>query len=263
MKPLLKSLVNKLGFEVSKIRTEKPIKAPSIPIEGLDYYETSLGKFYLPRDAPDDIIINCIKEGKVFEPEIVETAKCFIKENSVVLDVGANFGQMSLLFSKMVGDDGIVYAFEADDYIFEILKKNIETNGCKNIIPVFGAVYDQSGTEMFFPKQDFKRFAAYGSYGIVPKASSGRVVESLMIDDLDFPKPVSFMKVDVQGSDLFAMQGAKRTIEKHKMAILFEFEQQFQEEFGTSFQNYVDFVSSIDYKFTEIINGINYLIEPV
>ena len=262
MKHLLKSFVNKLGFEVRKIRTEIPIEIPSKPTNGLDFYETSLGNFYLPRDAPNDIVINCIKEGKVFEPEIVETAKRFIKEGSIVLDVGANFGQMSLLFSKMVGEEGTVYAFEADDFIFEILKKNIEANSCTNIIPVFGAVYNQSGKEFFFPKQDFERFAAYGSYGIAPNASSGRIVESLMIDDFDFQKPISFMKVDVQGSDLFAMQGAKLTIEKHKMPIVFEFEQQFQEEFGTSFPHYVDFVSSINYEFSEIIIDINYLIKP-
>ena len=261
MKQLLKSFVNKLGFEVHKIRTEAPFETASKSGNVLGFYETSLGDFYLPQDAPNDVVINCIKEGRVFEPEIVETAKHFIKEGSIVLDVGANFGQMSLLFSKMVGEHGTVYAFEADDFIFEILKKNIEANGCTNIIPVFGAVYNQSGKELIFPKQDFERFAAYGSYGIAPNASSGRIVKSLTIDDFNFQKPVSFMKVDVQGSDLFALQGAILTIKKHKMPILFEFEQQFQEEFDTSFQHYVDFVSSISYKFSEIIIDINYLIK--
>lgn len=70
------------------------------------------------------------------------------------------------------------------------------------------------------------------------------------------------MKVDVQGSDLFAMEGAKETIRKHKMPILFEFEQQFQQDFNTNFNMYVDFVKSINYKFAETIMGINFLIIP-
>ncbi len=262
MKKTVKSIINQFGFDLHKIPKEKSfekVKSSSTDDE-INLYKTDLGDFYLPAHAPGDIVINCIKEGKVFEPEVVETARRFIKKGSVVLDVGANFGQMAILFSKMTGEDGIVYAFEADDFVFEILKKNIEANRCENIIPVFGAVYNQSGKELFFPKQDFKRFASFGSYGIDPNASGGRKVNSLMIDDFDFAEPVSFMKVDIQGSDLFAMEGAKQTIEKHKMPILFEFEQQFQEEFGTSFQSYVDFVSSIDYKFAETIINVNYLI---
>jgi FkbM family methyltransferase len=262
LKKLLKSLINQVGFDLQKLPKKETSNLP-LEMEGeTRLYKTPLGNFYLPVNAPDDIVINLIKDGKVFEPEVVEVAKRFIKKGSVVLDVGANFGQMAVLFSKMTGENGIVYAFEADDFVFEILKENIKANNCKNIIPVFGAVYNQSDKNFFFPKQDFKRFAAYGSYGIDPNAVSGRKVNSLKIDDFDFAKSVSFMKVDVQGSDLFAMQGAKLTIEKHKMPIIFEFEQQFQDEFGTSFQDYVDFVSSIDYKFTETLLAVNYLINP-
>lgn len=265
IKQPIRKIINKCGFEISRLHKSESVTKDMTPAKIQDnivLFETALGSFYLPTDAPDDVVINSIKEGKVFEPEIVETAKRFIKKDSIVLDVGANFGQMSILFSKITGENGLVYAFEADDFVFELLKRNIEVNNCKNIVPVFGAVYKESGKEFFFPKQDFKRFSSFGSYGIDPNATEGRQVTSLMIDDFDFTKPVSFMKVDVQGSDLFAMQGAKSTIEKHKMSILFEFEQQFQEEFATTFQDYVDFVSSVDYKFAETVMSVNYLINP-
>lgn len=262
MKKVLKSLANKFGLEVRR-HEKQTAQIPTQSSGNLGFYETPLGNFYLPQDAPEDVVINSIKQGKIFEPFIVETAERFVKKDSIVLDLGANFGQMSMLFSEMVGANGLVYAFEADDFIFEILEKNIAANNRQNIVPVFGAVSNETGKELFFPKQDFKRFAAYGSYGIAPNASEGRKVKSVTVDDFDFEKPVSFMKVDVQGSDLFAMQGARQTIEKYKMPILFEFEQQFQAEFGTTFQDYVDFVGEIGYKFSEVINDINYLIESV
>lgn len=84
----------------------------------------------------------------------------------------------------------------------------------------------------------------------------------MTIDDLAIEEPVSFMKVDVQGCDLFAMQGAVRTIAKYKMPILFEFEQQFQDQYGTDFEDYVSLVHSIGYRFAETVMGINYLILP-
>ena len=228
----------------------------------LKLYKTSIGTYYLPADATNDVIAQHMKTGKVFEPEIVDIARKYIKNNSIVLDIGANFGQMSLLFSHFTGEDGQVLSFEADDYVFDILQENIAANNCHNIRGFLRAVYDEGGKIMYYPVQDFKRFPTYGSYGLDPNATSGREIETIAIDDLNIQSPISFMKVDVQGSDLFAMRGAIETIKRHQMPIIFEFEQRFQNEFGTTFQDYLDFINSISYKVEQTVYGINYLIVP-
>lgn len=225
-------------------------------------YDTAPGKYYLPTDAPRDDIINDMKEGRVFEPEVVDAAKSYIKEGSLVLDIGSNFGQMAVIFSRLVGKDGQVLAFEADNYIFSVLKKNIKANRCHNIKAFLGAVYDKSGRTVIYPVQDFRRFPSYGAYGLDPKAKSGRTVHTLAIDDLNIRKHISLMKIDIQGSDIFAMRGAVRTINKYRMPIIFEYEEQFQKEFNTTFQDYIDFVDSIAYKVDKVIYGINYVITP-
>jgi FkbM family methyltransferase len=263
MKRIIKKVIHSVGFDLVKIQNpvlpEKP-KYFEKTEENLDYYATPIGNYYVPNNAPNDVVINHMKEGKYFEEEVIKAASKLIKRGSTVLDVGSNFGQMAVHFSKLVGDEGKVYAFEADDFVFEVLKKNIDANNCKNIIPVFGAVHNEAGKELIFPKQDFKRFQAYGSYGIDPLANDGRRVPTVHIDSMDLQGEISFIKVDIQGSDLFALQGAKETIRKHKPSVLFEFEQQFQKEFKTTFQDYVNFVSEVNYKFDEIIMEINYLI---
>lgn len=262
LKKALRSLVNKTGYDLHRLEAPR-VRVRAVKTEGgLALYETSLGDFYLPVDARNDIIINHMKQGRVFEPEVVEVAERFIRKDTAVLDVGANFGQMSVIFSKLVGDGGTVYSFEAQKKVFEVLEKNIAVNKIANIKPLFNAVYFESDQTFYFPEPDFVKFGAYGSYNLPLDAVAGQRVESLKIDDLKIDQPISFMKVDVQGCDLFAMQGAVETIEKHKMPILFEFEQQFQETYKTSFQDYAAFVDSIGYKFVEIIMGINYLIEP-
>ena len=169
---------------------------------------------------------------------------------------------MTVQFTQMVGDEGHVYSFEADPFTFSLLKKNIEANNKQNVTPVFGAVSNKNGEKVFYPEPHLLRFHSYGSYGINPRATSGRQIPTHTIDSLEIQGKVDFMKVDVQGSDLFAMQGAKKLIEKNRMPILFEFEEQFQEEFGTSKQNYMDFVDEIGYRIERVINDINYLIVP-
>ena len=115
---------------------------------------------------------------------------------------------------------------------------------------------------MHFPAHDLKKYGTYGSYGIDYVNKKGRPVKTLRIDDINFDLPVSFMKIDIQGGDLFALKGAINTIAKYKMPIIFEYEYTFEEELNLNFQEYVDFVQSINYKFERVIQGHNFLIVP-
>jgi FkbM family methyltransferase len=225
-------------------------------------YQTKLGRYSLPSDAPNDAIILRMKAGQVFEQEIIDALRPYVRENSVVVDVGANFGQMSLVFSEMVGPNGLVYSIEADDYVHHVLCKNVSNNRRSNVRPIFAAAFDTLGKTLLYPQQDFKEHNAYGSYGLDPTATHGRSVPTITIDSIAIDRDVSVMKVDVQGSDLAALRGARETIAKHRPVIVFEFEEELQQKFGTSLEQYIEFVRSIGYRIAKTINRINYLIEP-
>jgi FkbM family methyltransferase len=166
-----------------------------------------------------------------------------------------------MLFAQQTGPSGKVYSLEADDFVFEILKKNIDANDLRSsVFPVFGAVHNVDDQILYFPVQDFKRWSSYGSYGIDYNAASGRAVKTFTIDSLGITEPVSFMKIDIQGGDLQAMQGAVKTIERNRMPIIFEYEYHFEDEYKLCFQEYVDFVQSIGYRFEKVVNGHNFLI---
>lgn len=248
--------------KIQKFNPFRVFNSNSFRHKPVELYKTTTGNYYLPTDAPNDIIIAAIKAGAIFEPEIVAIGNEYIIPGTVVLDVGANLGQMSILFSKMTGTRGKVFSFEADHFIFHLLKKNIKANHCKNIHPFFGAVFDKSRDEVFYPEPTFTRFGSYGSYGIDLNNSEGRKLKTLTIDDLEIESPISFMKIDIQGSDLFALKGAVKTIKKNQMPILFEFEEQFQAEFQTSFEDYIEFIHSISYEIVKVVNQINFLIMP-
>jgi FkbM family methyltransferase len=265
LKPLAR-LVRRVAhrFGVDVVRYVPPKTYKTVRTDALTLYETATGRYYLPTDAHADVIANAIKGNLIFEQDVIDTARQHIKPGTAVLDVGANFGQMSILFSEMVGAEGRVYSFDADDFVFDILKKNIKANGREDrITAVYGAVHDVPNQTLHFPVQDFERFGTYGSYGVdYAKGTQGRPVPTLTIDTLEIRQPVSFMKIDIQGGDLQAMQGARATIERNKMPIIFEFEKEFQDEYRLSFQEYVDFVRDIGYRFARVTSCHNYLIVP-
>jgi FkbM family methyltransferase len=258
----IRKFIKSKGIELRKINSNLKIYSAPSKLKDFTFHPTPIANYYLPKNNENDNIAFFMKRGSLFEPEVIEIARKNIKAGTGVIDIGANFGQMTLEFARLAGSNGRVFSFEAQKNVFEVLTKNIEANPDRNVTAYYNAVYNKAGETLFFPDPDFEKFSTLGCFGLDPKSQKGTAIETVTIDSLNITTPISFMKVDVQGSDLFAMQGAVETIKKNQMPILFEFEQQFQEQFETTFQDYVDFVNSINYKFATTVNLTNYLIVP-
>jgi len=140
-----------------------------------------------------------------------------IKEGDTVIDVGANIGYYTLIFAKAVGEKGTVYAFEPDPSNFNILKKNIEINGYKNVILENKAVSDESGTLKLYQSENNK--GDHRTYD----SKDGREfteVESISLDDYFTDKRVNFIKMDIQGFEYFAVKGMKELLQFNNDIIL-------------------------------------------
>lgn len=66
----------------------------------------------------------CIINSGVFEEHSTRIARRLIKEGDTVLDVGANIGYYSVMFSKLVGETGKVFAFEPTKFFGTVLSRN-------------------------------------------------------------------------------------------------------------------------------------------
>ncbi len=230
----------------------------------LKLYNTKTGNYFLPKYAYKDIIRNEIIKGNIFEQDLFDLSASYIKENSIVIDAGANYGQMSILFSK-AKKKVLVYSFESSKYIFNILEKNIKINqsNCKPINCILG---NESGNYYNIKKLDLENFNTYGSNKVeiisdVKPENEFEKVQTLKIDNINFEKQISFFKIDVQGYDLEVLKGARGTIKNHEMPIIFEYEKLFEKDFKYNFKEFEKFIKSIDYKICEEINH-NYLIIP-
>jgi protein-L-isoaspartate O-methyltransferase len=62
-----------------------------------------------------------LAKGMAYEPFETQWIEYFVRPGDVVLDVGAHIGYYTLLLSRLVGDQGRVYAFEPDPSNFALL----------------------------------------------------------------------------------------------------------------------------------------------
>mgnify|MGYP001265770613 CR=1 FL=1 len=233
-------------------------------IRFLKKYKTSTGIYFLPFFAFKDRIRNSIIDNKIFDEKIFIIVKNLIKANSIVIDVGANFGQMSILWSKCKLNVE-VHSFEASNYVFGILEKNIKINKA-NVKPFNNLVGNESNENLLIEKTNLNQFTTYGSNQIKKVKDKNFLntekVKAIKIDELSFEKKISVMKVDVQGYDLEVLRGAKETIKANKMPIVFEYEKDFEKDFNFDFKDFKKFIEEINYKIASKIDESNYLIVP-
>lgn len=73
----------------------------------------------------------------------------FLQPGMTVFDVGANIGELTLLFSRFI-EDGKVHSFEATRRGFAQLMAVCEAAGRSNVVLNQAAVTDKDGTVPFY-----------------------------------------------------------------------------------------------------------------
>ncbi len=110
------------------------------PFKIFFYLGNNQASIFSPTDlcnAAKGNIFHCFATSEFLHRKVMASA------GDVVFDLGANIGTESLMLSKIVGDNGKVFAFEP--VTFDVLRYNIEINNIKNVEVVPAAVSNVSG----------------------------------------------------------------------------------------------------------------------
>lgn len=155
-----------------------------------------------------------------------------LSPGQVVLDIGANAGYFTLLASSLVKDQGKVYAFEPMPYNYQLLVRNVTENGIGNVRCERMAVTNSVGRSPLFINP---MHGGSHSLLLVLTARKHVVVDTTTVDEYLAANnlTVDVIKMDIEGAELFALEGMKQTIRQaHKLTILFEFNPDVLERLG-------------------------------
>jgi FkbM family methyltransferase len=166
--------------------------------------------------------------AKRFETDIVELVNKYLDPQKDVLDIGANVGFYTVLFSKIINKDRKVLAVEPAPLVLEYLRRNIERNGCTESVLIFtGIATNVRGDCQINIIQGMEEFSSIGKIVhpyVAQKKSISVTVKGDTIDNLvhNYGFRPGFIKIDVEGAEYLVLKGAMNTIQTYRPVIIFE-----------------------------------------
>jgi FkbM family methyltransferase len=184
---------------------------------GSQLYATPFG-FLWARAADADEMEIVVRELLPESTHSYERGPVFIRHGDVVVDAGAHVGAFTRI-ALLRGAQKVI-AFEPQPAVLVNFRRTFATElASGRVVLVEKAVWEQPGTLEF--ENDGLNFHAHG-LGLhslppegknatrLPATTIDETVEKLGIDRVDF------IKMDIEGSERYALRGARRTIAKHK-----------------------------------------------
>jgi len=190
---------------------------------------------------------------KDYEPLLTAVATNLLKQKDNVIDVGANFGWYTTLFSKCVYP-GKVISYEPAPRSSDILEQNIALNKMEAGIDVRKVcVGDEPGSLVL----ELGSTSDSGLAHVVKEASKTTTEVPVVCLDDDISNiigEIAYIKIDVEGYELSTLKGAKKILNVTDQPIIqIELNNEALERAGTSRSEAVTFLKSFGYSFWEVV----------
>ena len=130
-----------------------------------------------------------------------------VKNDAVVFDIGAFKGDTAYFFSKKCSNKARIYAFEPDNYAFQILEKIKEKYKLNNVI-----------TKNILLSNAEKEIDFVSMIENTPTIKKNAITIDKFVEENNIEK-IDYIKMDVEGAEKNILEGAIKTIKKFKPSL--------------------------------------------
>jgi FkbM family methyltransferase len=192
---------------------------------------------YVLCSAADQVVLASLMSGGDLERGTRLLIERLVRPGDVVIDAGAHLGLHTLAAGRALRGRGRVHAFEPFEPTTRRLRQAVVINGLSDVVEVHeAAVSRRTGSQPLFMG------AISGHHSLYPlspgTAASEKPVDVALVrldDAVPGDGPVSLMKLDVEGAELEALEGATAIIERSpEIAVIAEFGPSHLARVGTS-----------------------------
>lgn len=188
-------------------------------------------------------------------------SRCYDKKRGYYLDLGANIGLLSLPFAFIEGSQTneskpLVYSIEAIKSNFIQLQNNIALNNLENqVIPINVGLGECEKTVEIQVEGNLKDGEGTGTANILPensRYSTERIsleitTIDLLIEQKVLPNNCSLVKIDLDGYDLKALEGASSLLTVSRPVIYGEFSAHCMNWHGQKHQDVEEYMTQFNY----------------
>jgi FkbM family methyltransferase len=170
-------------------------------------------------------------------------------DDPVIMDVGANIGWYSLLFSKR-RPNAKIFTFEPIEETYKYLITNVTLNAAKNVQCFNIGLAEEEGTSTFYYFPGGSVLASQKNLISSPKAQEtickieilDKFIQSLKIEKLDL------IKCDVEGAELSVIKGGINSIKNFLPIIFMELFERWAAQFNYHPNDVIHLLRNIGYK---------------
>jgi FkbM family methyltransferase len=178
----------------------------------------------------DDVIGRSLRLYGEWSQHELSYLRPFVVPGRDVVDVGANIGTHTLAFAQWVGS-GRVIAIEPQPFVASVLEVNCALNELRNVEVVKAACGSRTARAAYsldktnvgattLDSQKWWKNILLALFRVRREETSHVPVHPL--DDMLTDRPVSFIKIDVEGMELDVVNGAIQVLKKWHPVVYFE-----------------------------------------
>lgn len=169
-----------------------------------------------------------------FMKRLLDLRRQYRGDGVVALDVGANVGVHTVELARHMHGWGSVIAIEAQERIFYALAGNITMNNVFNARAIWAAADKVEGS-IDIPSVDYFKPSSFGSFELKPALHHQNIgqdvdyvngakisTRAVTLDSLVLPR-LDFIKMDIEGMEISALEGALATIRVQRPTIFVEY----------------------------------------
>lgn len=172
-------------------------------------------------------------------PNTPQLVAAHVPQKRIVVQAGGNAGYYVKQYASLFD---CVYSFEPDPVNFYCLNINVNESNVLKFQACLGNNRGCVGLNKTTPDTGSTHVEGIG------------LIPTFKIDDLAL-QVCDLIHLDIEGYELFALQGAEETIKKHKPVLAFEYHHQWAQRYQTDLGQIEGYISTLGYKSKDFAQG--------
>ena len=219
------------------------------------YIRTKHGAYLAIEPYSLDVYMHMLNHGRTWNEHVFDACKSFLSDGCVFYDIGANVGYVSIEMARIFEDKLSVISFEPQPSLARIITLSSRLNEFKNIKVFDLMLGDSEGEgELYVGSHSIHASSVTRQRGAACIKRKITTIDKMVETDL-IPPP-NVIKMDIEGGELAALSGAKKTIATYRPYIIFESDEN-MDRFGYTRKDVLNLIRAAGAYDFFFIRGVN------